>query len=247
MDSTNRWKSFQTRRDRYEGFATRRFSRGLLEQIQSVLDNIDNPAQALGNLPQLISLRPLEQAYIDVYTRVGSDFATSAFREIKSTGVFLTKQTQDEWIEFMRNFVLTDVGVRKRIVGVSGETLRRLRGELQRGIDQGLGIEEISRNIQRSNVVNVIRARVIARTEIVTASNKGNHEGAKSTGLQLNKIWIATPDERTRQTHWELNETKIGMDEWFDVGDGEAQFPGDPNLPAEEAINCRCVIVHEPV
>jgi len=247
MDSTNRWKSFQTRRDRYEGFATRRFSRGLLEQIQSVLDNIDNPAQALGNLPQLISLRPLEQAYIDVYTRVGSDFATSAFREIKSTGVFLTKQTQDEWIEFMRNFVLTDVGVRKRIVGVSGETLRRLRGELQRGIDQGLGIEEISRNIQRSNVVNVIRARVIARTEIVTASNKGNHEGAKSTGLQLNKIWIATPDERTRQTHWELNETKIGIDERFVVGDYDAQYPGDVSLGPEEAINCRCVIVHEPV
>ncbi len=247
MDNISEWKSFQKRRDTHEGFAIRRFSKGLREQIQYVIENIGEPAQTLTNIPYLVSKRPLELAYQDVYARVGADFATRSFNRLKSTGTFLTKQTTNEWLEYMRTYVLTDASLQFRIQSVTSETIRRLRRELQRGLDEGLGIEQIARNIERGNAVNIIRARVIARTEIVSASNAGSQAGADSTGLLLEKIWIATPDERTRPTHWELNETKIGMNEWFDVGDGEAQFPGDPNLPAEEAINCRCVIVHEPV
>jgi hypothetical protein len=32
------------------------------------------------------------------------------------------------------------------------------------------------------------------------------------------------------------------MDEKFKVGDAELMFPGDPEGPADEVINCRCAV-----
>jgi len=246
MDSISEWKSYQKRRDTHEGFAIRRIMRGLAEQIRNVLDVLpDGASQTLGNLPYLLTEEPLQRAYIDIYTRVGGDFARRSFNRLNS--LKMRKDIDNDWLEYLRNFVLTETGVRKRIKLVSGVTLKRLRAELERGISEGMGIEEIARNIERSNVVNRVRARVIARTEIVSASNEGSQRGAYSTGLDLNKIWVATPDERTRPTHWALDGETIGMNDTFIVGGDEAQYPGDANLSAEEAINCRCVIVHEPV
>jgi hypothetical protein len=163
----------------------------------------------------------------------------------------MRKDIDNDWLEYLRNFVLTETGVRKRIKLVSGVTLKRLRAELERGISEGMGIEEIARNIERSNVVNRVRARVIARTEIVSASNEGSQRGAYSTGLDLRKMWIVTPDGNERDSHREVSISSqaepLGMNEAFILSGEEAQYPGDPNLPAKEAINCRCVIVHEVV
>jgi hypothetical protein len=249
MDSISEWKSFQKRRDTHEGFAIRRFSKGLREQIQYVIENIGEPAQTLTNIPYLVSKRPLELAYQDVYARVGADFATRSFNRLKSTGTFLTKQTTNEWIEYLRTKVITDAHIQKRIRGVTEVTSDRIKRELQIGVSEGLSVEQIARNIQSGNAVNIIRARVIARTEIVSASNLGNHEGAISTNLDLRKLWIVTPDGRERDTHREVSiaseKKPLKMDEYFEVGEGKGQYPGDPELPPEEAINCRCVIVHE--
>ena len=33
------------------------------------------------------------------------------------------------------------------------------------------------------------------------------------------------------------------MDEAFDVGGAQLQFPGDPDGPAEEVCNCRCTLL----
>jgi len=240
------WKQFQRRRDTHQRWGERRIVRGLQEQVETILEVLpEGAAQTLGNLDQLLKTDPLVRAYQDLYGRVGRDFATRSFSSLeKSHHKFDTKDA-DDWMEFMRNFAVTEAG--RRIQDVSNVTLRRIRRSLQQGINEGLGIEQIARNLQQSNAVNRIRGRVIARTEIISASNAGSDLGARSTGLNLNKEWIATPDGRERETHGEANGQVVGMGELFIVGGQEAKYPGDPNLSAEESIQCRCTHAFIPI
>ena len=131
---------------------------------------------------------------------------------------------------------------RRRIVNISETTRANIIAQVARGFDAGLGQEGVARLIRQS-VPEIARARssVIARTETHGAAGYGAQGAAVETGLELSKEWIASEDERTRDSHAEINGQIVGMQDYFDVGGYSAQFPGDPSLPPEECINCRCV------
>lgn len=91
------------------------------------------------------------------------------------------------------------------------------------------------------------RARVIARTEMTQARNEANMDGFKATGRKF-LMWIGFDDERTRESHKELlgRIVPMGTDFTWQTEDGQtvsAPAPGDPSLPPEERINCRCEVV----
>ena len=56
----------------------------------------------------------------------------------------------------------------------------------------------------------------------------------------LEKVWIATNDEKTRPSHVEAHGQRVPLDALFAVGTDDLEYPGDPNGSAEEIINCRC-------
>lgn len=91
------------------------------------------------------------------------------------------------------------------------------------------------------------RGLTIARTEIAAAINWGKYtaatEAAGRLHMTLQREWIAVRDGRTRATHAAVSGTVKKLGEAFSVGGYNAQFPGDPNLPAEESINCRCTLI----
>ena len=62
--------------------------------------------------------------------------------------------------------------------------------------------------------------------------------------MPLEKYWIATYDNRTRDTHMQVPEQNPKrMNEAFLVGGvWPCEGPHDPDLPAEEVINCRCAL-----
>jgi uncharacterized protein with gpF-like domain len=142
---------------------------------------------------------------------------------------------------------ITLENVRRRIVGISDTTRSTIVDQVERGFAAGLGQEAVARLIRRA-VPEIARFRssVIARTETHTAAGYGAHGAAHETGLVLNKEWVAAEDERTRETHSEANGTVIALDDYFDIGGFQAQFPGDPALPPEESIGCRCVVAYIP-
>jgi hypothetical protein len=82
-----------------------------------------------------------------------------------------------------------------------------------------------------------IRTHNIGRTEVITAASAAVTFAALSTGLTLMKEWVAVVDDRTRQSHLNVNGETIPLDETFSNG---LRFPGDPDAPAEEVCNCRC-------
>ena len=86
------------------------------------------------------------------------------------------------------------------------------------------------------------RTEMIARTETIRSSNAGSDELYREWGVQQHE-WLATKDDRVRDDHLAADGQIVGIDEPFIVGGYEADFPGDPNLPPEESINCRCTVL----
>src|SRR5690554_1819635 len=244
MDIKERyWRLFETKRLTHQRYGELRFMRGLKDQVDTILEVLREAGAPaiIGNLGQFIKTDPLVLAYQDVYGRVGGDFAHDSFTDL--TGK--SQKAQSDWIEFMRNFATNEAG--SRIANVTDVTLKRVRNSLERGISEGLGTEEIARLIDGSDAVNRIRARVIARTEIISASNAGADLGARSTGLNLNKEWLTSIDGREREAHALANGQKVAMDEVFIVDGEQCKYPGDPSLSAANVIQCRCVHLFDPI
>jgi hypothetical protein len=96
------------------------------------------------------------------------------------------------------------------------------------------------------------RAITIARTEALAAYNGGRFASyvalAKATGgtSAYEKIWLATHDHRTRFTHTATGGgdlQRVPLMEPFTIGGAPMMYPGDPEGPADETINCRCTIL----
>lgn len=87
------------------------------------------------------------------------------------------------------------------------------------------------------------RAEAIARTETIGLSNEVAKKQMADSGVVTHKEWYSIGDERTRDSHAQLNGTRIGFNEEFNVNGTLADGPHDPRLPAEEVINCRCRLI----
>ena len=114
---------------------------------------------------------------------------------------------------------------------------------------EGFGIDEI---VKRLTQINAIRARTIARTESVTASNLGGKLAAQESGYsdEMLKEWIGSDDGRERPTHIANNGVKIAFKEYFNVGGFLMDHPGDRRgangikPDAKEVVNCRCTCAY---
>jgi HK97 family phage portal protein len=84
------------------------------------------------------------------------------------------------------------------------------------------------------------RAYRIGRTEVGGASTYGSMEGAKATGLKLQKQWLTSRDRRVRDSHTHMQDEAVDMDAKFSNGlDYPCEYgAGRPS----ETINCRCTV-----
>ncbi|PJF20565.1 MAG: hypothetical protein CUN56_15525, partial [Phototrophicales bacterium] len=90
----------------------------------------------------------------------------------------------------------------------------------------------------------------IIRTELGRAFNVGamaQAEANLSVVPELKKRWIATADDRTRDSHIAAHlatlENPIPLKQAFRVGNSQLMYPLDPMGEAKETINCRCRMV----
>ena len=128
--------------------------------------------------------------------------------------------------------------------------LQRLRTEwnayLTEGIKRGMSvydltekIEEIFRGTEREEWW---RARRIARTESVGASNMGYLEGMKQANVPY-KMWVSAGDAYVRDSHRYLNGKVVAINDFFVAKSGaKMQGPGDPKGGPAEIVNCRCTL-----
>jgi hypothetical protein len=155
---------------------------------------------------------------------------------------FESKDFADTVARLAQRYIMLEA-FRRRIVSIAETTRAQIIAQVERGFAAGLGQEGVARFIA-DNVASIARtrARVIARTETHSAANYGAFGAAEETGLTLEKEWISAEDERTREAHAAADGQIVGKDEMFDIGGFGAMYPGDPSLPADQSINCRCAI-----
>lgn len=110
--------------------------------------------------------------------------------------------------------------------------------------------EQVERMVQRyrDRYINY-RAEVIARTEALRSAHQGTEEmyqqaidAGQINPDALQRRWVTASDERVRDSHSRLNGEVRRIGEAWEADAGVLRFPGDPDAPAEETVQCRCVI-----
>lgn len=87
------------------------------------------------------------------------------------------------------------------------------------------------------------RAERIARTELSSLMNRVAYDQMVESEVVSHKRWYSIGDNRSRDSHRELNGTMVRLDEKFLVGGVPADGPHDPALPASQIVNCRCRLI----
>lgn len=127
------------------------------------------------------------------------------------------------------------------------ELLRKLQEELAAAQEDGDGLRETEERMSRTideygSDIEQSRIPLIARTETVMTVNFGSLAGYKTEGV-MQKQWLATLDDRTRESHADADMQVVGIDEAFTVNGSRMDYPGDPSAPADEVCNCRCTMM----
>lgn len=126
---------------------------------------------------------------------------------------------------------------------------QRMNNAVTQGIIQGESIADIALRIGRETGEGELSAMLRnARTGFTGAQNAGRIEGlhqAEELGIRVQKQWMATLDDRTRDTHADLDGQVVDVDEPFITSAGnEIMYPGDPDADPSEVWNCRCTLVY---
>ena len=162
-------------------------------------------------------------------------------KQHKKTGGPRNRQWTQDVLEYFKEHNL------KLVKNITDNTKARIQQVLKEGTEKGYGAEKTARMLKADGFTKA-RALRIVRTESVRATNYGSWLAAFDLGIKVDKQWIATHDSRTRDTHMEIDGQVIEMDGSFRVPNGdELFFPGDPEAPAAETINCRCTMGFIPI
>ena len=118
---------------------------------------------------------------------------------------------------------------------------RNISNQIRIGIEKRESIDQIADRIRKHyKSVTPARAATIARTEVHAAANFGSLTVASEQREPMRKMWVATPDNITRDAHAEMNgQTKLLSDPFTYEGE-KLMFPGDSSLgcSAEMVVNC---------
>ena len=237
-----RFQRFQQSREKF--FAPK-INKVLFNQYQTFIKNAHLGINAVQQINSLELTKLLYDIYFDAGTVYGAKIRADLNRVKARMPIGFSERMHQLIIDYFGADILnTSEGIT--------ETTKQLISEVFiNAYQQGLGINDIIKQFENTEL-SIIRARLIARTETVTAANAGALIVAKDTGLKLNKIWLATKDARTRHDHAQIDGHTVGRDDYFEVGGYDMLIPGDrggkdgkPPVPAKEIVNCRCTTIFE--
>lgn len=135
------------------------------------------------------------------------------------------------------------IGARRRLTAIGDMLWNAMRTELLVGMQFGDAVPALRERIGSALKLTAPRARNIATTEVLGASQAGSFHQVKAAKVVALKRWITKDDDRVRQSHRDVNEVQIAADAKFIVGGFAMDYPHDPTAPLEETINCRCTLV----
>ena len=237
-----------------------RFFRKLKKSVLKGLDEYWSDYQLLQGQVNLM-LSPIHEAHKEYYEII-KKYKLREYRLGKAEAKRLTKRANKDRVALkavttlgIQGFVDKDKNnlfgtipkaeedLLNRTFRASENTLNRVDSQLNQiisdGYREGKGINKVANDItQRFDQLADWEARRIARTEINTSHNQATRDQYREDGVEYTQ-WIAAGDDRTRDSHVDVDGEIIPIDGKYSNG---LEYPGDMSGPIEEWINCRCGI-----
>jgi hypothetical protein len=116
------------------------------------------------------------------------------------------------------------------------------RNGLLDGFQRGESIPQLGERVRQAAGVTARTGVLVARTQVIEASNAGSYATAVASELEMQKEWIATPDLRTRPTHLAADGQRVGLKDMFVVGGESGPFPASNAFSPAERYSCRCTV-----
>ena len=117
---------------------------------------------------------------------------------------------------------------------------------ITQGIIQGESIHQIAERMAKETSSSNMKAMYrYARTAMTGAQNAGRVETmhrAQGMGIKVQKQWVATLDDKTRDSHQKLDGQTAEVDGYFHSPLGRIRFPGDPEAKPGDVYFCRCAM-----
>lgn len=194
----------------------------------------------------------IEPVLTDLHVTAGLFFANKGLREInKQVRAIRQKAAQfgfsEEWAEdiiaYFREHLLE-----KAVYPVSQTTRDQILSVLEDAQRGGWGYDKIAHALQDPQLL-LWRARMIARTETLFASEYGRKLADDKSDYETGKEWISANDHRTRHGHRDVDGAVVDQMATFAVPVYKKNViirtemmtgPGDITASAENVINCRC-------
>lgn len=231
----------------------------VLGALQPVLDRVvaqvvgGNPivalsASAMDDLSSIINQwgEAVDERVLPHYRAVFEAGGWSAVQQMADLG----GPGEDWFEEIARPYLREAAGrhlatARNRFLQVGDGAWTEARAVLLDGLDHGIPVDRIARNLRGVTELTRAQATMVARTEVISAANAGAWTQARMAGDEapLFKQWLATMDERTRPSHMDADMQVQALSDPFILEHGSLQYPGDPSAPMVEVVNCRCSIV----
>lgn len=134
----------------------------------------------------------------------------------------------------------------KRETGHSAKYIQQIKEEITQGLIQGKGYVKVAREIKNKTDLTAFRVDRIVQTETHRVQTQGFNAAVEKTNvaadrlnMKIFKVWVATLDLKTRDTHRHLDGQKADDEGLFHSKGLTAEGPGLFGV-AEEDINCRC-------
>jgi SPP1 gp7 family putative phage head morphogenesis protein len=210
------------------------YFQGQLDGILSAIDGERSYRRAVSPERVLFDIGEQQELLWQVVSGHGEAATAKAGAQlIADLGLGMTFETENPLVlDFLREKELL-------VKTIPEELHKSLRAQLVEGNKRGESIADIRRRIEvLYEGVKGTRAETIAQTEIVGAYNVGSMAAMDQCGV-TRKMWVATLDDRVRDSHATLHGTVVGITEDFANG---LQYPGAPGGAAKEVIRCRCSI-----
>lgn len=124
---------------------------------------------------------------------------------------------------------------------------KQVQSCMLQGILQGESIPNmatrLANTVGEQNRKAAIRNARTMTTGVENAGRVRSYDRAQSMGINVQKQWLATLDNRTRHWHRELDGASVPNDEPFKNEFGEIMYPGDPTADGSNIYNCRCTLI----
>ena len=120
---------------------------------------------------------------------------------------------------------------------------QQLQSVMMQGILQGDSIPKLATRLantvgDRDRKAAIRNARTMA-TAAQNAGREQSYKDAQAKGIEMEQMWIATLDNRTRHSHRWLDGERKPVGEPFSNG---CRYPADPEGAPAEIYNCRCTL-----